>query len=47
MSRPHAHDACMDTTYPRDYDSIHGDSSRASSSLRSSHDPTGPFNYLN
>jgi CubicO group peptidase (beta-lactamase class C family) len=37
----------MDKTYPRDYDKIYGDSSRASSSLNNSHDPTGPFNYFN
>lgn len=34
----------MDKTYPRDYDKIYGESSRASSSLNNSHDPTGPFN---
>ena len=37
----------MDKTYPRDYDRIYGDSSRASSTLNNSHDPTGPFNYYN
>lgn len=37
----------MDKTYPRDYDRIYGDSSRASSTLNNSHDPTGPFNYFN
>ena len=34
----------MNKWYPRDYDTIYGDSSRASSSLNNSHDPTGPFN---
>jgi hypothetical protein len=37
----------VDKRYPRDYDAIYGDSSRASSSLNNSHDPTGPFNYFN
>ena len=36
-----------DKTHPRDYDRIYGDSSRATSSLNNSHDPTGPFNYFN
>ena len=37
----------MNKWYPRDYDTIYGDSARASASLNNSHDPTGPFNYFN